>query len=67
MAFSNINKKGIKEMKGNRNVGTKDAFCSDEYCSKSHILPRNTAKMEQCSQRTNTGRLRMRVDVGSSI
>ncbi len=26
MAFSNINRKGIKGMKGNRNVGTKDAF-----------------------------------------
>ncbi len=25
--FFNINRKGIKGMKGNRNVGTKDAFC----------------------------------------
>ncbi len=27
MAFSNIDREGIKGMKGNRNVGTKDAFC----------------------------------------
>ncbi len=26
MAFSNIDREGIKGMKGNRNVGTKDAF-----------------------------------------
>ncbi len=41
MAFSNIDIEGIKGMNGNRNVGTKDAFCGTvDKQYKTRLTPR---------------------------